>query len=182
MKLGASPAITLTKLTNGANHGQAPGVFLLSGSTATVTYTASNTGNVPLSGVVVRDDNGTPGSPADDFDATPVDAAGTAFNVGDTNDNGLLDPTENWIYTATRTVTPGQYTNIGTATGTPPGSLPNVPASPPGELLARWAAPSPAPSTSTPTTMASSIRASAHPGRDDHPDRHRCQRTWPSTA
>ncbi len=42
------------------------------GSTVTFTYVVTNTGNVPLSGVAVRDDNGTPANPADDFDATFV--------------------------------------------------------------------------------------------------------------
>src|SRR5205085_2510826 len=65
-----------------------------------------------LSGVTVRDDNGTPGNPADDFNAT--------FTGGDTNGNGLLDLGETWTFTASRVATAGQYTNVGTATGTPP--------------------------------------------------------------
>src|SRR6185436_12121954 len=64
------------------------------------------------SGVVVRDDNGTPGNLADDFNAS--------FTGGDTNSNGLLDLTETWTFTASRIATPGQYTNTASATGTPP--------------------------------------------------------------
>ena len=37
---------------------------------------------------------------------------------GDTNDNGLLDPSETWVYTASGTAVAGQYGNVGTVTGT----------------------------------------------------------------
>src|SRR5262249_15775374 len=36
---------------------------------------------------------------------------------GDANGNGLLDPGETWVFTATGTVTAGQYLNTGTASG-----------------------------------------------------------------
>jgi hypothetical protein len=42
------------------------------------------------------------------------------FVGGDADGDGLLDATETWTFTAARIATPGQYTNIGTATGTPP--------------------------------------------------------------
>ena len=51
--------------------------------TATFTYVATNPGNVPLSGVAVRDDDGTPADAADDFAPT---LAG-----GDTNGDGYAD-------------------------------------------------------------------------------------------
>ena len=38
------------------------------------------------------------------------------FVGGDTNSNNILDIGEVWTYTATRTVTPGQYTNTGRVT------------------------------------------------------------------
>jgi hypothetical protein len=60
---------------------------------------------------VLTDNNGTASSTADDFSPT--------LQSGDTNSNGRLDPTETWTYTATRTVTAGQYTNIATVTGNP---------------------------------------------------------------
>ena len=41
------------------------------------------------------------------------------FNVGDTNHDGLLEAGETWVFTASGTAAAGQYSNIGTATGTP---------------------------------------------------------------
>jgi hypothetical protein len=108
---GASASINLVKATNGQDANTITGPLLGVGTTATFTYTVTNTGNVPLANLVVRDDNGTTGTTADDFNAT--------FQSGDTNSNGRLDTTETWIYQATRTVTAGQYTNLGTVTGDP---------------------------------------------------------------
>lgn len=107
---GVTAAINLVKATNGQDANAAPGPYLAVGSTATFTYTVTNVGNVPLASLVMRDDNGTSGNPADDF--SPL------FVGGDTNSNGQLDLTETWTYQATRTVTSGQYTNVGTVTGT----------------------------------------------------------------
>ena len=106
----ALPAITLTpKLTNGTDNNTAPGASLPVGSTATFTYSASNTGNVPWAGPHrgARRQRHAEGDTTDDFDATPVDAAGTAFNIGDTNNDGLLDPTETWTFTAAMHRHPG---------------------------------------------------------------------------
>ena len=108
---GVTAAMTIVKSTNGDDANTATGPVLAVGSTATFTYVVTNTGNVALGSVTVRDDNGTPGDTSDDFDAT--------LQSGDTNSDGLLDTTETWTYQATRTVTAGQYTNIGTTTGTP---------------------------------------------------------------
>ena len=74
------------------------------------TYILTNPGNVPLSGIAVTDDNGTPGNAADDFNAT--------YTSGDTNSNSQLDVGETWTYSASRTVVAGQYSNIGTVTAT----------------------------------------------------------------
>jgi hypothetical protein len=65
----------------------------------TETWTFTNSGSLPLQGVTVTGDNGTPANPADDFLATFV---GT------------------WTFTAIHVATPGQYSNVGIATGTPP--------------------------------------------------------------
>jgi len=108
---GATAGINVVKSTNGDDANTATGPLLLVGSTATFTYVVTNTGNVPLANVVVTDDNGTTGSTADDFTAT--------LQSGDANSNGRLDLTETWTFTATRTVTAGQHTNTGTATGNP---------------------------------------------------------------
>jgi hypothetical protein len=73
------------------------------------TYFVTNPGVVPLTGVTVVDDAGTPLDTLDDFSPTFVD--------GDTNGNGRLDPGETWEYTADRIVTAGQYTNVAEASG-----------------------------------------------------------------
>src|SRR4029078_6112863 len=97
---GAAPAINIVKLTNGNNNDVAPGPSVPVGSTVTFTYVVTNPGNVPLSGVTVRDDNGTSRNTADAFNPT--------FVGGDTNADGLLDTSETWTFTASRIATPGQ--------------------------------------------------------------------------
>ena len=101
--------LSLVKFVNGQDADSPTGPHVAAGSTVTFTYVVTDTGNVPVSGVVVRDDNGTPANPADDFNPT--------FIGGDTNTNGLLDTTETWTYTATATALAGQQTNVGTVTG-----------------------------------------------------------------
>jgi hypothetical protein len=107
---GATTGINVVKSVNNEDA-NTTGPTLTVGTQATFTYIVTNTGNVALGTVGVRDDNGTTGSTTDDFNAT--------FVSGDTDGDSRLDPTETWTYTATRTVTLGQHTNIGVATGTP---------------------------------------------------------------
>ena len=84
--------------------------------TITYTYTVTNTGNAAIAGVVVTDDNLTPGSTSDDFNPS--------FSGGDTDNDGLLDVGETWTYTAAHTVTQAELdagaalVNVATATGT----------------------------------------------------------------
>jgi uncharacterized repeat protein (TIGR01451 family) len=108
---GVPAAINVVKLTNGTNNDTAPGPSVPVGSLVTFTYVVTNPGPVTLSGVTVRDDNGTPLVLGDDFNAT--------FVGGDANANGQLESTETWTFTASRLATAGQYTNIATASGTP---------------------------------------------------------------
>jgi hypothetical protein len=108
---GATTGINVVKSTNGDDANTGPGPNLRVGTTATFTYLVTNTGNTQLGTVSVRDDNGTTGNTADDFNAT--------FDSGDTDGDGRLDVNETWTYRATRVVTRGLYTNIATATGNP---------------------------------------------------------------
>ncbi|MEB3168200.1 MAG: hypothetical protein VKK97_05645, partial [Synechococcaceae cyanobacterium] len=56
-------------------------------------YTVSNTGSRPLSNINLVDDGATPTFAGDDFNPT--------YLSGDSNGNSVLDPGENWLYSAT---------------------------------------------------------------------------------
>ncbi|QDV44265.1 Serine-aspartate repeat-containing protein D precursor [Stieleria neptunia] len=99
----------------GLNADSPTGPVAQLGEKATWTYVVSNPGNVPLSIISVFDDNETndqiPGLGSDDFEPAPVEKAG-GFNIGDDNNDGLLDPNETWYYQAMEIVTePGQHKN-----------------------------------------------------------------------
>ncbi len=79
------------------------------GDDVTWTYEVTNTGNAPISDVVLTDDAGTPDDTGDDFDPT--------FTGGDTNSDGLLDTDETWLYEATGTAEEGLYANFAEVTG-----------------------------------------------------------------
>jgi hypothetical protein len=84
-------------------------------------YEVTNTGTVPLQTVVVTDDAGTAGVPADDFNPTPL--MNGNFNAGDGNTNNLLDAGETWVYFLGHVISPGQYTNIAKVTAEQVGTL-----------------------------------------------------------
>jgi uncharacterized repeat protein (TIGR01451 family) len=73
-------------------------------ATVTSNYEVTNPGNTPLSDVVITDDRCGPVAPV---------VKGNGFNVGDDNNDDLLDTTETWEFTCTqpvgvsRTTTPG---------------------------------------------------------------------------
>ncbi len=99
----AAPGIDIEKSTNGEDADTPTGPVLLVGDTANFEYVVNNTGDVALGGVTVSDDQG----------------VSLTFQGGDSDGDGLLDTNETWTYTGSTTVTAGQYTNIGSVTGTP---------------------------------------------------------------
>jgi len=109
---GSGPCIHIEKSTNGQDADTPTGPVITVGGAVLWEYVVTNCGNVPLSNVVVTDDNGTPGNLADDWSPTYI--------IGDTGNFGVLDLTEIWIYQALGTAAAGQYANNSTATGTPP--------------------------------------------------------------
>ena len=104
------PGINLAKLVNGTTPTRRTGPSVPVGSTVTFTYLVTNTGNVPLAGVTVSDDNGTPADPADDFNAD--------LRRRRHRPDGLLDPRETWTFTASARPSPASTPTSATATGT----------------------------------------------------------------
>ena len=111
----ATVAVTQTKSLNIVKDADVASVDSTS-DTITYTYTVTNTGNAAIAGVVVTDDNLTPGTPGDDF--------APALTGGDTDIDGLLDVGETWTYTASHQVTQAELdsgadlVNVATASGT----------------------------------------------------------------
>ncbi len=101
----------------GDDADSAPGPTFTAGDTAVFTFVVTNPGVIALANVVVVDDNQTPGNTADDYSPTPTLAGG--FNVGDENQNNILENGETWLYTASRVVEAGQHTNNAAVYGTP---------------------------------------------------------------
>jgi len=99
---GWTPGIDLRKTTNGIDAATAPGPELAVGSTVVYEYLVTNTGDVPLTDIVVTDD-----------------PEGTASCPQTT-----LDPGEPMTCEIERTVVAGAYTNTGTVTGQPPTGTP----------------------------------------------------------
>jgi len=95
---GANPALTIKKLTNGYDGKQ-----ILAGTPITWTYEVKNTGNVSLTNVQVKDDNGTPANTSDDF------VVGTIASLPSGQSTTLQKAS---------TAVVGTYTNIGKASNT----------------------------------------------------------------
>ena len=95
---GSVPGIDLQKLTNGDDADEAPGPFIPVGAPVNWTYVVTNSGNAPLSGIVVSDDQG-----------VAVSCPATTLADG-----------EAMTCTATGTSVIGQYANIGSVTGVGP--------------------------------------------------------------
>ncbi len=106
---GVVTGIDVEVTVNGQEYDTPSGLIIAPGETVTFDYSLINTGNMPLTDVVLVDDNGTPGDAADDFEPTFVD--------GDTNGDGVLDTDETWTYLHTATVADGQFSGSTTATG-----------------------------------------------------------------
>ena len=109
---GASPSMAINKVTKSGSV-QGDGLLIPQGSLISWIYTVTNAGNVPVSNVQVTDDKG----------VVPV------YQSGDTNQDGKLDLTESWVYSANGTAILGGYQNIGTTTGSYTDDLTN-PATP----------------------------------------------------
>jgi len=91
---GLGPAIDIQKRTNGVDADGPPGPSITIGATVTWTYIVTNTGGVPLTDIVVTDDQ-----------------EGLIGNIA------LLAVGESQTLTATGTAEEGQYANIGYVVG-----------------------------------------------------------------
>jgi uncharacterized repeat protein (TIGR01451 family) len=101
-----TPSIKIVKTAGTAADGAS---FTTLAGPVTYTYVVTNTGETALSGVIVTDDNGTPGTPGDDFSAT---CPKSTLAIGES-------------MTCTKTVSVStNRTNIGTADGTSPSQAP----------------------------------------------------------
>jgi hypothetical protein len=106
---GTTPGIFVLKAINAVNpmmptpaelSQAAPGVSLPVGTPVVWTYQVYDQGDSPVQVTSIRDDAGTPTNPNDDFTAAAVLQSGTLFNIGDSNQNGLLDPGEVFLFTS----------------------------------------------------------------------------------
>ncbi|MEK6775776.1 MAG: SdrD B-like domain-containing protein [bacterium] len=97
----AVPEITMKKFTNNQDADQPTGPNIAVGSVVTWEYVVTNSGNVALTNVGVTDDKG----------------------VVVTCPGSILAPTATMTCTATGTAVAGQYSNIGTASGTAPSGV-----------------------------------------------------------
>ena len=100
-----TPAINIEKATNGFDADLPTGPAIPVGNRVTWTYVVTNPGNKPLSDVTVTDN---------------IEGVNPVYVSGDTNDDGVLQVDETWVFEATGVAKAGQYANIGTVVGTSP--------------------------------------------------------------
>ena len=105
--LTAPSFLAIEKSTNGADADEAPGALIPIGNNVVWSYFVRNTGGQLITNIVVTDDNGTPGNPADDNTVCTI----PQLSPGQSNLGvGVTCELQG-------TATDGQYTNIVTATG-----------------------------------------------------------------
>lgn len=90
------PSFTIDKTVDQAS--------ITSPGTLTYTITVDNTGNVPLTGGSLSDTLTQGGS-------SLTMTSGPTLTSGDSNSNGIIEPTETWVYTATYAVTTANINN-----------------------------------------------------------------------
>jgi LPXTG-site transpeptidase (sortase) family protein len=97
---GSEPGIAIIKEVAVSDGGpfDDTGVTLQVGDTVYYRVTVSNTGNTPLTSVVVSDDTCT-----------------LSTHEGDTNSDNILDLTEQWVYTCSMTAEAGTHTNTASS-------------------------------------------------------------------
>jgi uncharacterized repeat protein (TIGR01451 family) len=123
----AHPSVAIDKKTKDAGWADADagdGVTVLQGRPLVWTYSITNTGNARLQNVVVTDDNGTPGNPADDFAVTSCTVADDGTNEIPTQHSSAVAPYAlnrgaRLECTATGTAGSTTYSNVARVVGTP---------------------------------------------------------------
>src|SRR5262249_37469771 len=112
---GTEPGIKVLKLANG-QHAAPPGaaVYLQAGATVTWTFKVTDTtASASLSNVTLTD--------------LTLPGVVVTFAGGDGNANGLLDPGETWLYTASSAAPAGLFGNVALASGTQVGCTGSCP-------------------------------------------------------
>ena len=107
--LGNSPTLFVLKAINAVDPmnptpeelaQSSPGRPLPVGTEVVWTYKVYNGGDAPMQVINLRDDAGTPLDPSDDFSPIPILKVGTNWNIGDLDQDGLLDTNEAWLYSS----------------------------------------------------------------------------------
>ncbi|MDP7268533.1 MAG: peptidylprolyl isomerase, partial [Pirellulales bacterium] len=107
---GVASNVALAESSTGYSFDEQGRTLFASGDLIVVSYLVSNSGNMALSGVEVLSDS---------VAATAVLDGST--NVGDVNQDGLLDTSEVWEFTASHVVATGAYTSASSVSATDSG-------------------------------------------------------------